>query len=321
MRLAGEDRVRRDPRDASRARRRGIAPREHAARSRRSSAPDNVLAGKLLKTGGDRLRIEATLQRAGTQDTSSAPIIVDGEGDAAIQSMIGELTPKILEALGYPRAGSNGRARAPKPTAHSPEALALHGQGLALMHAGNYAEASRKLEDAVQKDPGFSIARALLAATYQRQGESDKAKAEAKKAAENLATASPYEAARIQATGALIDGDLEAAEKRLSEPLRDHAVGCRGVLRSAQVRVQQGNFKGALEAYRAFSRSTRTALEGSRRDRGRRSYQFGNADEAIRELNTAVTLYEETGNDLGKGSVLNGLGIILRGPGAVRGGA
>jgi tetratricopeptide (TPR) repeat protein/TolB-like protein len=307
VRLAGEDRIRETIETL-----RAPAGEESRPPNMRRIATiigaDNVLAGKLLKISTG-LRIEATLQRAGLQDTSTPPISVDGAGDADIQKMLAALTPKILEALGVTQGWLERARGAPKPTAHSPEALALHGQGLAFFHAGKYLDASKKLEETVQKDPGFSIARALLAETYENLGDSVKAKAEAKKAAEGLPTASPYEAARIQASVALIDGDLEAAEKAYASLCDITPSDAEAFFQLAQVREEQPNFPGALEAYRRV-----VALDPkyakAHASMGKVLYSLGSLDEAVRELNTAVTLFEETGNDEGKGSVLNGLGIL-----------
>ena len=101
----------------------------------------------------------------------------------------------------------------------------------------------------MQKDPGFAVARALLAETYDNLGEADKAKAEAKKAAEGLAGASPYEAARIQATVALIDGDPAAAEKAYASLCEITPSDAEAFFQLASVRHQQANYPGALEAY------------------------------------------------------------------------
>ena len=269
---------------------------------------DNVLAGKLLKIG-NQLRISVTLQKAGREDSQGAPITVDGEGAAAIPKMLGELTPKILEALGISR-GWMERARGPAPpVTTSAEALALHGSGLALVHAGKYADAGKKLEEAVAKDPAFSVARALLAETYHELGESDKAKAEAKKAAEGLATASPYDAARIRATVAIVDGDLVAAEKAYASLCEITPSDPEAFFHLASARADQSDNKGALEAYQRV-----VALDPKYANAhlylGRVQYNLGNIDEAIRELNTAVNLYDESGNDQGKARAFNGLGII-----------
>ncbi len=269
---------------------------------------DNVLAGKILKIA-DRLRIEATIQRAGSQDTSGPPLTVDGSGDAAIQTMLSDLTPRVLDALGVSRGWLDRARGAAKPMTRSAEALALHGQGLALVHAGKYLDASKKLEEAVQKDSSFFVARALLAETYQTLGYAEKATSEAKKAAEGLGTASPYEAARIQATVALIDGDLKAAEKAYTSLCEITPSDPGAFFQLASVREQGGDLNGAVEPYRKVVAldpkyaSAHVAL-------GRVLFFLGNQDDAAKELNAALALYEETGSDEGKANVLNGLGNV-----------
>ena len=269
---------------------------------------DNVLAGKLLKFGG-QLRIEATLQRAGLQDSTAPPLTVDGAGDAAIPSMIAELTLKLLDALGV-SSGRRDRARnSAKPMTQSPEALALHGEGLAFFHAGKYREASLKLEEAVRKDPGFSIAYALLAETYDNLEEPDKAAGAAKKAGDGLGSASPYEAARIQATVAQVNGDLEGAEKAYASLCELTPGDPEAFFQLGTVREARSDNKGALEAFqRVVALDPKYATAHLKL--GRTQYSLGNLDEAIRELKTAVTLYDERGNDQGKARAYNGLGNI-----------
>lgn len=269
---------------------------------------DHVLAGRLLKIGG-RLRIEASLQRAGSQDTSGPPLLVDGAGDEAIESMLNDLAVRVGDAMGVSR-GWLARARGEtKPLTRSAEALALHGQGLALIRAGQNLDASKRLEDAVQKDPAFSVARALLAETYDALGYSEKGLAEAKRAAAGLGMASPYEAARIRATLARIEGDPEAAEKAFGSLCEITPSDAEAFFDLASIREERGNLKGALEAFRRV-----VALDpkhpGAHFSLGRVLAKLGNPTEATQELNVALGLHEETSNDEGKATVLNGLGNV-----------
>ena len=210
---------------------------------------DHVLAGRLLKIA-DRLRIEARLQQAGSQDTSGPPLLVDGAGEQAIPAMLDDLTQRVRESLGISRGWLERARGATEPTTHSAEALALHGQGVALVRAGQYLEASKRLEEAVQKDPDFSMARALLAETYDELGSSEKASDEAKKAAASLGSASPYEAARVRATLASMGGDLPAAEKAYASLCEITPNDAAAFFELASIREARGNLPGALDAFR-----------------------------------------------------------------------
>ncbi len=269
---------------------------------------DHVLAGRLLKIG-DRLRVEATLASSGFQETPGSSLSVDGAGEEAIQSMLAGLTHRIREELGV-SPGWLERARgATEPSTRSAEALALYGEGLALSRTGNHLDASKRLESAVQKDPGFSVARALLAETYETLGYSDKAAAEADRAAAALGSSSPYEAARIRATLNRLRGDLESAEEAYASLCEITPSDAEAFFSLASVRQDRGNLQGALESLRRV-----VALDPRHPKAhfamGKLLFQLGNPTEAFQELDVAVGLYNETGNDEGKARVLNGLGNL-----------
>jgi tetratricopeptide (TPR) repeat protein/TolB-like protein len=307
LRLVGDDRMR----DILGALRTPDGEEQRPATMRQLASligADHVLAGRLLKIG-DRLRIEARLQRAGSEGSSAPPLMVDGSGDESIQTMVNQLAPQVLEAVGVSRGWLQHARSATVPLTSSAEALALYGEALPLIRAGRQLDASKRLEAAVEKDPAFSVARAMLAETYDRLGYSDKASAEAKTAAAGLGSASPVAAARIRATLALMEGDFEAAEKAYASLCEITPSDADALFSLATVREKRGNLPGALEAFRrvvaldAKNPSARFAL-------GRLLSKLGNPTEAAEQLNEALRLHEETGNDEGKATILNGLGNV-----------
>lgn len=269
---------------------------------------DNVLSGRLLKTA-DTLRIEVRLQPAGTQDASGPPLLADGDGDKAIQPMLDELTPRVWEALGVSHGWLERARSSTKPGTTSAEALADYGRALSLIRVGSHLDASAVLEAAVKKDPSFSMARAVLAETYDALGYSDKAAAEAKNAAAGLGSASPYEAARIRATLARIEGDSEAAEKAYESLCEITPSDAEVFFELASIREEGGNLPGAKDAFQHV-----VALDPKHPSAhfalGRLLFKLGDPAAAIEELNVALRLHDETNNDEGKATVLNGLGGI-----------
>jgi tetratricopeptide (TPR) repeat protein len=312
LRLVGEDRLR-ETLETLRA----PAGEESRPATMRKIATllgaDHVVAAKLLKTGSG-FRIEATLQRAGSQDSSVPALVVDGAGDESIPKMLGELTSRVWDALGVSRGWIERARGAGKPVTASPEALAQHGRGVSLFNAGKYLEASVQLEQAVQTDPGFSMAQALLAETYDILGYSDKAQDAAKKAAAGLGNASPHEAARIQATMARVAGDLDAAEKAYAKLCEITPSDAEAFFNLASVRQQRGELEGAEEAYRRVI-ALDPKYPNARVALARLLTGLGNSTEAVQELDVALRLHEESGNDEGRALVLNGLGNVYLGKG------
>jgi tetratricopeptide (TPR) repeat protein/TolB-like protein len=280
---------------------------------------ENVLAGRLVKIA-DRLRIDASLLAAGTSRdggtaSAAAPeatsIVVDGESDRAIFTMVDDLTRRVRDRLGIAGGLLEKRRGATELYTRSVAALSLYGEGLALTRAGKEIEAAKRLEQALQEDPQFHVARALLAETYDRLGRSEKAVEEATKAVAGLGSASPYEAARIRAVQARLTGNSR-------EALKAYGRLCEIAPNSAEaffdLAAEQEN-AGALEDARK-SLLRVLALDPKHPTAhyvlGRLHYKLGKGTEALEEFGRALALHTETGNDQGRAAVLNGLGDAYR---------
>src|SRR5262245_2458625 len=101
---------------------------------------ENALRGRLVRISS-RLRIDASLQAAGSTSpdrraaggaSGITSIVVDGENDDAIFTMVDDLTRRVREHLGV-SAGLLERPRGASDLAtHSVKAMSLYGEGLAL---------------------------------------------------------------------------------------------------------------------------------------------------------------------------------------------
>jgi len=273
---------------------------------------DNVLTGSLLKAG-DQFRLEASVQQTlGDSVSSGTPIRIEGKGEEALFTMVDELTDRIRDDLGVSAGWGEEDRGVTQLSTSSVEALRLHGEALALMRDGNQLEAAARLEGALAEDEGFAMARALLAETYDRLGYSDKAQAEADRAAQGLQEASPYEAARIQAVRARMHYDLDAAEQAYQALCDLTPNSAEAHFDLASVQEDNGKLQEALGSLRRVidldpkHANAHFAL-------GRVNFKLGDTGEALNELNTTLTLQVETGNEEGRATVLNGLGTAYLG--------
>src|SRR5213594_1564966 len=116
---------------------------------------ENVLAGRLVRIA-DRLRIDATLQSAAAVPfdggATAGPsgvtsIMVDGEGDRAIFTMVDDLARQVRDRLGVGGGLLDRRRGATELSTHSVEALSLYGEGLTLGRIGKDLEAAQRLEE------------------------------------------------------------------------------------------------------------------------------------------------------------------------------
>lgn len=268
---------------------------------------ENIALGSLLKAG-EQFRIEASLLHAGTGSVSPGePIRVEGKGEESLFLMVDEMTHRIRDELGVSRGWGEADRGASELSTRSVEALSLYSEGRALARAGNQIEATRRLEQALEKDPEFSVARVLLAETYDRLGYSQKAASAAERAAQGLRTASPYEAARIRAVRARLANDPDGAERAYQElcDISPHSAEALFELASAQ--EKNGHLGRALESIRrglALDPKNPAALYAL----GRVQEKLGDPVEALKEYGAALSIHLETGNEEGRASVLNGMG-------------
>ena len=277
---------------------------------------ENVLGGRLLRIA-DRLRIDATLRPAGgTSSSAAAPadtgaLVVDGEGDKAIFTMVDDLTRQVRERLGVASGLLERRRSATELSTKSVEALSLYGDGMALARSGNQIEAVKRLTAALDKDPQFHVARALLAETYDRLGYSDKATAEAARAVAGLGSTSPYESARIRAVQARLTNNTPDALKAYRELCEIAPNNAEVFFDLAAAQEEAGDLEGALKSLQrviALDPKHPSAFYAL----GRVHNKLGKGAESLKDFNTALALHTETGNEEGRAAVLNGLGNTYR---------
>jgi eukaryotic-like serine/threonine-protein kinase len=311
LRLAGDDRVQEildllKPAEGEESRPATVQ------RLGRLAGVDNVLAGSLVRLGG-QFRFDAQIMRIGESGvTGATPVVVDGKDEAAILAMMDDLTRKVRDELGVGRSWGEREISAAQLSTASVEALSAYGEGLALQRAGNDIEATKRLEAAVAADPGFAVARSALAESYDALGHSDKAKKAADEAIAAARDVSPWEAARIRATRARLAGNLDEAEKALQTIVEAAPNDTASLLDLGLVQEERGELAGALKTLeRAAALDPRHP--GAQYALGRILFKSGRPADAVAGFNRALALHGEAGNDEARATVLNGLGVVHQG--------
>jgi tetratricopeptide (TPR) repeat protein len=268
---------------------------------------ENMVTGSLIKAG-DQFRIEANVLQVGASSISPGPPIrVEGKGEESLFAMVDELTRRIREELGASGGWWEADRRTSELSTRSVEALRLYSEGLALARSRSHLEAARRLEQALEKDAEFALARAFLAEVYDRLGYIERAGAEAEKAALRLRNVSPYEATRIRAVRAHLAHDLEAAERAYQRLCEISPNSAEALFDLASVQEEKGDLQ---ESFKSLQRVIE--LDPKHPDAhyalGRVNFKLGNLVDAFQELSLALVLHLEVGNEEGRAAVLNGLG-------------
>jgi tetratricopeptide (TPR) repeat protein len=268
---------------------------------------DNVMTGRIMRAG-DRFRIEARVRAALDNSVSEGtPISIEGAGEDAIFGMMDELSGRVRDELGVAAGWGEADQGVADLSTDSVEALGLYSEGLSLVRAGNNMEAAGKLEAAVESEPRFAAAGALLAETYDRLGYSDKAVEAADRAAQGLQDASPYETAQVRAVQARLKGDLDqaiAAYRSLVDLTPNSAEAHYNLALALE---ESGALEEALAALRQVIELDAKHPDGHYA-LGRVQSKMGNLTDGIAELNIALGLHKQSGNEEGRASALNGLG-------------
>jgi tetratricopeptide (TPR) repeat protein/TolB-like protein/predicted Ser/Thr protein kinase len=280
-----------------------------AQRLGRLAGVDHVLTASLLRVGTG-LRLQANLIPSGEGAAAAAkPLVVDGEGDAALPGMLDSLAGQVRESLGVARAWGEGGPKSGELSTRSVEALSAYGEALAQERKGDLIQAVDRLKQATTHDPSFALGWALLAQTDDRLGRQDEAKSAGDLAVSHLKDASPWEAARVRAIVADVKGDPAAAAKELETIVAAAPNDPQSLLDLARAQEDAGDLAGAR---RTLSRTV--ALDpghaGAQFALGKvlaRQGEMGPAGDAFK---TALSRYQELGSRQGQSDALNGLGNV-----------
>jgi len=158
-----------------------------------------VLVGKMMMAG-DTIRIDTTLQEAGTGKIVGSER-VEGQGEDSFFSMVDELTRKVKAnfKLSAAEIASDIDESVERITTDSPEAYKYYRDGLRFLNSGEWAQSIAMMEMAVGIDPEFAMAYRALAAAYENLGYRTESKARREKAFELTDRVSDRERYHIQA--------------------------------------------------------------------------------------------------------------------------
>jgi eukaryotic-like serine/threonine-protein kinase len=149
---------------------------------------DTVVWGQYAQFG-DQVRIDATIQDLKRGRTTT--VKENAASEKEILPAVDRLAAQIREQLSVPKSLQKElQEHAFKPSTASIAALREYDQGLQKLRGGNFADAAKDFQGAIDQDGQFALAYAKLAQSYAELGQDDEAEQAASKAV-SLSSALP----------------------------------------------------------------------------------------------------------------------------------
>jgi len=273
------------------------------------TSADRLLWGQYIKLG-DQIRIDATLQDLKRQRNFALKAEAASEKD--LPKALQQLAESVQKSLALPpETIKELQAKSLKPSSQSIQALRYYSEGLQLARQGKNLDAVKQFEAATKEDPNFALAYSKLGVTYSALGYGDKAQESSRKALDLIDKVSPQEKLLIQAHDAWVT--------------RDYAKAISSYENLDKILPDDFDIQYAL---------ARACEESSIFDKGRAYYdkllardpknvdillrigwlevKRNNSQGALDDLNRALTMAVQLGNDEEKAAILDAVGYAYQ---------
>jgi eukaryotic-like serine/threonine-protein kinase len=266
---------------------------------------DVVVWGEFAKFG-DEVRIDATIadRKNSTQNSLSVKAANENEVLKAVDTLAGQIRQHL--ALSSSAIGEL-ETTAFKPSSNSLGALRDFARGEQLQHVGKNLDALEAFKSAINEDANFALAYSKLSETYAQAHQDDQAQAASLKAVELSANLPKQEKYLIAATHAEILKEYPKAIESY-EALAKASPGNTDVLfHLATLYETSGNLELAvstLAKVRALDPKNAAVLLAQ----GRVELESNNAQKGLEDLNAALSLAIQLGNDEQKADILQAIG-------------
>jgi eukaryotic-like serine/threonine-protein kinase len=267
---------------------------------------DTVVWGHYAQFG-DRIRIDATVQdlKRGTSKTLSAEAANEKEILPAVDGLAGQIRQSLAVSSSLQK---ELQAVAFKPSTASIAALRQYDQGLQQIRQGNYADASKQFQAALQEDSGFALAYSKLAQSYSQLGQDDDAEQAAQKAVSLSAQLSPQEKYLILANYHSIVKDYPKAIEAYQNLMNVSPDNTDYLFDLATAYEKTANYDKAKQLFARVVELDPKQVEGLLA-LGRVKIEAGDTQGGIEDLTRAQSLAVELGDDAERAQVLQAMGV------------
>jgi serine/threonine protein kinase/tetratricopeptide (TPR) repeat protein len=267
---------------------------------------DTVVWGQYAQFG-DHIRIDATIQDLKRGHT--ATVKEDAASEKEILPAVDRLAAQIRENLSVPKSLLKDlQAAAFKPSTSSIAALRDYDGGLQQLRAGNYPEAVKGFQGAIEQDGQFALAYSKLAQAYSQQGQDDEAEQNAQKAVSLSAALPAQEKYLIQANRDRIIKDYPKAIEAYQNLVGVAADNSDYLFDLGTVYESAGSFDKAGELFSKVVKLDPKRVEGLLA-LGRVQIESGNTQSGLEFLTRAQAMSIELNDEAAHALVLQAMGV------------
>ena len=273
------------------------------------TSTDRLLWGQYVKSG-NQIRIDATLQDLKRQRnfTLSAEAPTDKDLPKALQ----QLAQSVEERLALrPETIKDLQTKSLRPSSESVQALRYYTEGVQLTRQGKNLDAVKQFEAATKEDANFALAYSKLGGTYAALGYGDKAQESSRKAVDLSDKISPQEKYLIHAEDAWVARDYAKAidaYENLAKILPDDFDVQYALARAYEESSSFDKGRAAYEKLRARDPKNADILLRI----GWLEIKRNNSQGALDDLNQALTVAVQLGNDEEKAAILDAIGYAYQ---------
>ena len=266
---------------------------------------DTIVSGSFVKLG-PAARVDVSIRRPSTGEEVHEK--AEASTEAELLQVVAHLAAQVRRTIQSDAARDLVVTMVGEKGSDKPEAIRAYVDGLAKLYEGNNIEAITLLSEAVERDPDFALAYTHLGEALSNSGRMEEARNALKEAAERGTGLTRADSLFITAREAMVAGEIDRAIEAFELLVQLLPNNLSAVYELAQAYEMKGDWEGAirnLERIIELDPKFVTALFAM----GRVNIKKGSGQEALDYLYRALSLNTLLGNDEGRATVLNAIGL------------
>jgi serine/threonine protein kinase/tetratricopeptide (TPR) repeat protein len=266
---------------------------------------DTIVSGSFVKLG-PAARVDVSIRRPSTGEEVHEK--AEAASEAELLQVIAHLAAQVRRTIQSEGARDVVVTMVGEKGSEKPDAVRAYVDGLAKLYEGNSIEAVSLLNEAVEHDSDFALAYAYLGEALSNSGRMDEARDALRNAAQLGEGLSRADSLFITAREAMSAGEIDRAIEAFELLVQLLPNNLSAVYELAQAYEMKGDWDGAirnLERIIELDPKFVTALFAL----GRVHIKRGSGQDALDYLYRALSLNTLLGNDEGRATVLNAIGL------------